>query len=151
MYAKILVPIDGSLTSKRGLSEAIGLARQLKCQLVLMTVVDDFPMTVEWASADAFEQTRRRMVQLGEDVLADGRRIAGEAGVPCETALREVTTERAADSIVSEAVKQGCELIVMGTHGRRGLNRLAMGSDAELVVRESPVPVLLVRNPDAPA
>jgi nucleotide-binding universal stress UspA family protein len=53
---------------------------------------------------------------------------------------------RVADVVVEEAAKSGCDLIVMGTHGRRGFSRLALGSDADLVVRSSPVPVLLVRN-----
>lgn len=149
MYAKILVPVDGSATSRRGLREAIQLARQLKVRLHLLTVVDDFPMSVEMASVPAYEETRRRLVLAGEDVLEDGRRLAAESDVPCETSLREITTRRVADTIVDEAGKLGCDLIVMGTHGRRGLNRLAMGSDAELVVREAPVPVLLTRFPVA--
>jgi len=52
--------------------------------------------------------------------------------------------------VVGEAEKAGCDLIVMGTHGRRGLSRLTLGSDAELVVRHAPVPVLLVRHSEAP-
>jgi nucleotide-binding universal stress UspA family protein len=60
--------------------------------------------------------------------------------------VREVTRGRIATVVVDEARSSGCDLIVMGTHGRRGFNRLALGSDADLVVRESPVPVLLVRD-----
>jgi nucleotide-binding universal stress UspA family protein len=56
---------------------------------------------------------------------------------------------RVCDMILEEARQSGAELIVMGTHGRRGLSRVALGSDAELVLRESSVPVLLVRQPAA--
>lgn len=147
MYDKILVPIDGSATSKRGLSEAIELARQLKSKLVLLTVVDDFPMTVEMASVTAFNETRAILVEHGKTVLEEAHKTVGDAGLACETVLSEVMSQRPADSIVQEAGKRGCNLIVMGTHGRRGFNRLALGSDAELVLREAPVPVLLVRSP----
>jgi nucleotide-binding universal stress UspA family protein len=65
--------------------------------------------------------------------------------VHCETVLREVTGKRVAEVIVDQTKVHACDLILMGTHGRRGFSRLAMGSDAEQVARSSPVPVLLVR------
>ncbi|WP_157264387.1 universal stress protein [Azohydromonas aeria] len=65
--------------------------------------------------------------------------------VPSQAVLREIPSGRAATAIVEEASAHDCQLIVMGPHGRRGLTRLALGSDAELVVRTSTVPVLLVR------
>jgi nucleotide-binding universal stress UspA family protein len=77
--------------------------------------------------------------------LAKANDATAEHGVPAETRLRGVMRATVADAIVDEAQKLGCDLIVMGTHGRRGISRLAMGSDAELVVRSSWVPVLLVR------
>jgi nucleotide-binding universal stress UspA family protein len=145
MYSKILVPIDGSPTAERGLREALALAAPLGAKLVLLNVVDDYPILLDMGSALAFEETRRALLKLGEEVLDRARRQAAEADVPCECVLREVTSLRASDAIVDEAAARKCDLIVMGTHGRRGFNRLAMGSDAEIVVRESPVPVLLVR------
>jgi nucleotide-binding universal stress UspA family protein len=63
-----------------------------------------------------------------------------------ETELFETMGGRASDCIVAAAKQWGADLIVMGTHGRRGMSRLSMGSDAELVVRSTPVPVLLVRE-----
>lgn len=145
MYSRILVPVDGSPTAERGLFEAIELAKQLKGQLVLVHVVDDYPIMMEMASAAVFDETRRQLLKFGEEVLDNARKRAIEAGVACDAVLREVTAQRAADAIVEEASKRECGLIVMGTHGRRGFNRLAMGSDAEMVLREAPVPVLLVR------
>ena len=69
----------------------------------------------------------------------------------CETLLREVTGERVSDIIIDQAGQHACDLIVMGTHGRRGLQRLTLGSQAEAVARASPVPVLLVRLQPAAA
>jgi nucleotide-binding universal stress UspA family protein len=70
--------------------------------------------------------------------------------VSCEQKLVETLGGRVADEIVKQAKEWLADLIVMGTHGRRGLERLAMGSDAELVLRLSPVPVLLVRDRPEP-
>lgn len=146
MYERILVPVDGSPTANRGLREAIGLARDSKSTLVLLNVVDDYPMLVEMAAVASFEDLRKSILDAGEAVLTQAKAQAAESGVACEAVLREVNAARAADAIVQEAVQRHCNLIVMGTHGRRGLNRLAMGSDAELVIRQAPVPVLLVRQ-----
>ncbi|HEX9721328.1 MAG TPA: universal stress protein, partial [Ramlibacter sp.] len=74
---------------------------------------------------------------------------ADAASVHCETLLREVTGKRIADVIVEQAQQHACDLIVMGTHGRKGFTRLTLGSAAEGVARSSPVPVLLVRLEDA--
>ena len=151
MYKTILVPVDGGPTAARGLREALGLAAEQKARLVLLNVVDDYPILAEMAPAVNYEEGRRRLLARGEEVLRDAGKLAAEAGVPCEGVLREVTAERTADAIVEECRKRGCDLIVMGTHGRRGFNRLAMGSDAELVIRHAPVPVLLVRAAEAHA
>ncbi len=148
MYDRILVPVDGSATAELGLREAIGLAARVQARLVLLHVVDDFPFMIELASAASFDDTRTRLLAMGKEILAQASRHATEGGVDNETVLREVTSLRAADAIVEEATRRQCSLIVMGTHGRRGFNRLAMGSDAELVLRESAVPVLLVRHQD---
>jgi nucleotide-binding universal stress UspA family protein len=148
MYDRILVPVDGSATAELGLREAIALAARLQARLVLLHVVDDFPFMIELASAASFDETRTRLLGMGKEVLAQASRHATEGGVQNETVLREVTSLRAADAIVEEAARRQCGLIVMGTHGRRGFNRLAMGSDAELVLREACVPVLLVRHQD---
>lgn len=151
MYSRILLPVDGSATAERGLREAVGLAREQRATLVLVHVVDAYPMLAGIASAETFEQSRQQMRRYGEDLLAKALQAVQDAGVQGETVLHEVSTERVSDAIVDEARNRQCELIVMGTHGRRGLSRLALGSDAEHVVRESPVPVLLVRHDEVTA
>ena len=146
MYQRILVPLDGSATAECGLHEAVKLARGQSTTLFFLHVVDDFGMLVEMNSVRNYEEMLRGLRQYGLEVLAKARRVAEEAGVHRESLLREVTNERVADVIADQAKQHGCDLIVMGTHGRRGFNRIAMGSEAEQVARTSPVPVLLVRQ-----
>lgn len=153
MYQHILVPIDGSATAETGLSEAIRLAADQKAGLRLLYVIDDFPLLVELASVTSFETSMQDLRNYGHRLLAGAAKLASDANVRAEEVLREVAQGRIADIVVDEARKGGCDLIVMGTHGRRGISRMALGSDADLVVRTSPVPVLLVRasQDDAPA
>jgi nucleotide-binding universal stress UspA family protein len=146
MYHRLLVPLDGSAPSERGLHEAIRLAADQKATLFLLHVLDDYPMLSEGTSARSYEATLNRMRRHGSELLAKANDAAAEAGIHAKTVLREVSPATVADAILDEAVKLGCDLIVMGTHGRRGVSRLTMGSEAELVVRMSPVPVLLVRK-----
>jgi len=115
-------------------------------RLCLLHIVDGFSMLSEEASDKSFEQTLKRLRRSGEELLARARHAAGAAGAHADTKLHEVTQETIAQAIVDEAAKSGCDLIVMGTHGRHGVSRLALGSEAELVVRSSRVPVLLVRH-----
>ncbi len=145
MYHRILVPLDGSATAERGLREAIGLVAEHKARLYLLHVVDDFPMLMEMSSVASYQEMLNSLRQYGEGVLAKARRAAEDAGVQAESLLCEVMQQRIAEVIVEEASKALCDLILMGTHGRRGFSRLTMGSEAELVVRISPLPVLLVR------
>jgi nucleotide-binding universal stress UspA family protein len=148
MYQKILVPLDGSATAECGLREAVALARGQKAtKLYFLHVVDDFSMLVEMTSVRSYDEMLKGLRQYGLELLAKARRVAEEAGVHGESLLREVTNERVAQVIVDQAKQHGCDLIVMGTHGRRGFSRIAMGSEAEQVARTSPVPVLLVRQP----
>lgn len=151
MYRRILVPLDGSATSERGLREAIALAsgQQEKSRLALLHVVDDFSMLVEMSAVASYQELLEGMRRYGQDVLAKAKAAAADAGIEADSTLREVSQGRIADVIVSEARSASCDLIVMGTHGRRGFSRVAMGSDAEQVVRASPVPVLLVRLEEA--
>lgn len=135
MYSRILVPTDGSAAAARGLREAIALARTLNAQLVVLHVIDDFPVT-------------DGLIDAGHDILDEAAELARESGVACKTVMHELETHRTADAIVERAAREHCDLIVMGTHGRKGLSRVAMGSDCERVLRLSPVPVMVVRKPD---
>lgn len=150
MYSKILVPVDGSPTSECGLREALKLAAGSQTSLLLLYVVDQYPMLVDFAAAASYQEVQDDLRKYGQEVLAKAVEDAKAAGVVADSLEREVVGGQVADVIVEEATKARCDLIVMGTHGRRGLSRLTLGSDAELVVRHAPVPVLLVRHTEAP-
>jgi len=147
-YKRILVPIDGSPTSNRGLREAIGLAKAQKARLQLVHVVDvHHAMLAGLSSGDTVADLATALEQRGRRLLESAATRVRQSGVQAETALLESLAGPAAESIVRQARKWRADLIVIGTHGRRGLKRLVLGSDAEQVVRNAPVPVLLVRAP----
>ena len=145
MYHRILVPLDGSPTADAGLRNAIGLAAAIKAKLVLLHVIDDFALLVEMASVTSSETMREALRQYGRQALDKAQQAASDAGVMCESFVREVAQARISEIINEETVKHRCDLVVMGTHGRRGFSRLTLGSNAEGVMRNSTVPVLLVR------
>jgi nucleotide-binding universal stress UspA family protein len=147
VYQRILVPIDGSTTAERGLHEAIRLAAELKARLRVLHVLDNFPIDAEWASAKTFEEILDRLRRESDDLLASATSAAQAARVPVQTQRLEAGQATTADVILAEAANSRSDLIVMGTHGRRGMNRLAMGSTAEAVARRSTVPLLMTRQP----
>ena len=148
MSRRILVPVDGSSTSNRGLAEALKIARSQKARLRLLHVVDDsaFTMAPELGGLDV-DRLLDAMRENGKKILARSVATARRRGVRAEGVLIESLARPVADSIVAQAGEWRADLIVLGTHGRRGLSRLVMGSDAEGVVRKSAVPVLLLRAP----
>ncbi len=152
MYSRILVPLDGSTTAQRGLEEAIRLARLTQGQLRLVHVVDELTYTVAWDLADG---TAARWHELAwaqaQQLLDAGRAQALASGVQADTSLVDSLEGRMAELVVREAGRFHADLLVLGTHGRRGLGRLVLGSGAEQVLRLSTVPVLLVRAPEEPS
>ncbi len=153
MYKKILVPIDGSPASNLGLNEAIKLAKDQGAKLRLFHLVDEY-IAVSSADGMAFSNTDDLLESLrrgGKKILEKAEALARRNGLTAESVMLESFGGRAADFIVEQANKWRADLIVLGTHGRRGVKRLVMGSDAEQVVRTTPVPVLLVRSKPNPA
>ena len=146
MYDRILVPIDGSPTSERALAEAAGLARLCAAKLRLLHVMDPLMYITGYERPDVFvREIEPALRKAAQDLLAKARdRVAGER-VKVETALVDSVGQRVSDIILDQAAAWPADLIVIGTHGRRGVDRVLMGSDAEQVARRSPVPVLLVR------
>jgi nucleotide-binding universal stress UspA family protein len=151
MYRRILVPLDGSAADTLGLHEALGLAVEHGARLHLLHIVDNPPMRVEMSATTSPEELRANRHRHGKRLLAEAHRVAAAAGAAADTALREVARTRIADAIVEEASECGCDLIVMGTRRRRGMERLTFGNDTARVARLSPVPVLLVREQAAAA
>ena len=147
MYEKILVPVDGSATSLTGLQEAIALARVMGSTIRLLHVVDEISFMTSFESsmaltAEVFETLKK----AGQDVLQEAETRVRAAGVAVETELYESYSGRVSDLVIAKAREWGAQLIVLGTHGRRGVGRMLLGSDDEQVLRQSPVPVLLVRG-----
>jgi len=151
MYRKILVPIDGSRTSARGLEEAIRLAKSQNATLVLLHAVDEAVVTY---GADIVPMYINEMLaslrEGGKKILARAAARVRSRGVKAKSMLVEKFIGPVAEIVVAQAKRQRADLIVIGTHGRRGATRVVMGSDAEGVVRRSPVPVLLVRARERP-
>jgi len=145
MYSHILVPIDDSAPAQRGLYEAVVLAHALGSQLHFLHVVDLRALISSGAGYIPTEELLDDWNAAGELLVAKAVERARQEGVAADSAVVCNPALRVCDAILEEAKRSNAELIVMGTHGRRGLTRLALGSDAELVLRESPVPVLLVR------
>lgn len=151
MYEKILVPVDGSPTSELGLDEAVKLAKLTGARIRLLNVVDlwALAMTPE-AGIGATPDLLALLKENGRITLSEAKARVEAAGVQADTTLADSLGGRVFELIIDEAARWGADLIVIGTHGRRGVGRLVLGSDAEQVVRLSPVPVLLVRS-KAPA
>ena len=147
-YRRILVAVDGSPTSMKGLREAIRLAKDDGAQLFIVHVVNELYAFANLEGLTAGMDIVPALREGGRRVLAKAMALADKEGIRAKTLMRETPGGAAADLIVREARKQRADLVVLGTHGRRGLRRAVLGSDAEQVVRRSPVPVLLVRAPN---
>lgn len=149
MFKRILVPIDGSDTAQRGLQVAMDLAMGMKvpAHLVLLHVVEPPPYIPEGGTAYDIAPLMRSLRDHGQGLLKRACAQCEAAGLTAEADIHD-TDGRVADTVAERARKRDCDLVVMGTHGRRGVSRWVMGSDAEIVARHSPVPVLLVRGSD---
>jgi nucleotide-binding universal stress UspA family protein len=139
MYDDILVPTDGSPGMETVVDHAVSLAEMHDATIHAIYVVDtaslsDIPLE---ASMEGVSQSLR---EEGETALVNLERRTGD--VPVRTTILEGSPAR---EIVDFATESGCDLILMGTHGRSGVDRLLLGSVAERVVRSSPVPVTTIR------
>lgn len=149
MYAKIMVPIDGSTTANKALEEAARLAQSTGSRIRLLHVIDPLQHLAGLESASLYmRDLMPALVKAGEELLASAKNSIATAGLNVETELAESPGTRVSEAIVDRARHWGADLIVLGTHGRRGIERVMLGSDAEQVVRIAPVPVLLVRHRD---
>jgi nucleotide-binding universal stress UspA family protein len=144
-YRRLLVPIDDSPTAARGLAVAIDLARALHARLRLLHVLDPRLLLASATMGTPPEELLEAQRAAGSRLLDDALAQAERAGVEAERALRQNAPLRVSDLILEEAGAWPADLIVMGTHGRQGVRRLVLGSDAETVLRAVAVPIVLVR------
>ncbi|MEO8309589.1 MAG: universal stress protein [Caldimonas sp.] len=147
MYQRILVPVDGSATSNLGLDEAVKLAKLTKGRLRLVHVVDQMPFLFAAEGYAAMSADVLGMLKdAGQKILDAARERVEKEGVSVEAKLFEGLDSRLSDRILEQIKSWQADVIVLGTHGRRGARRMLLGSDAELIVRTATVPILLVRG-----
>lgn len=139
MYDQILVPTDGSEGSEIAFEQALDLAKTYSATVHLLYVVE--PVAVSSVQLEMLEEELRRR---GEVVLQE---LAGRAKSQEVTAITELRSGRPAEEILEYVDENEMDLVVMGTHGRTGLDRYLIGSVTEKVVRLSEKPVLTVRDP----
>lgn len=147
MYKRILVATDGSVLSKKAVTSAIALAAQGNADLVALTVVPRYPssymdgaMVFTPEDITRIEKQWREAAQGSLDTVSTR---AKNGGVSVKTVI--VNSDRVAESIIAAARKHKCDLIVMASHGRKGIKRLLLGSETQHVLTHSALPVLVLR------
>ena len=144
MYKLIFMPVDGSEVSNHAAEEGFRLAKALGSETVLQYVIDISIVTLPDAelAISNLDIIRESFREQGDKVLKELSGKAREMGVPCSTMMTEGDVH---DEIINAAEEKKADLIVLGTHGRRGLNRLILGSVAGSVAKRAHCPVLLIR------
>jgi nucleotide-binding universal stress UspA family protein len=154
MYKNILVAVDGSETATLAMQEAARLNGPGVSTTLVMVLEDPaWNIPVEYSVAYDVEQMRAALLQGGKSLLEHARQQMASLGVEARVDLKDLTWQPGKSiplALLEEATSMGADLIVIGTHGRRGFNRLFMGSVAEQVVRLATLPVLLVRAQPKP-
>lgn len=146
LYKRILVAVDGSPTSDKALDEAIRLAQSGGASLRLLHVVDELGYVNGFESAMNYvNEIIPLMRDAGEKLLAHGRQKAREKGVMADSVLVVGGPGRVSEHVTEQARLARADLIVVGSHGRRGMGRALLGSDAEQIVRHATLPVLVIR------
>lgn len=145
MYQRIFVPVDDSSTSRAALKEAIRFAQDQHAVIRLAHVVDLAQFF--WGGAEFIDTTelQQSLLENGRKLLAAVETEVREAGVNVDTQLHETYGERIARVIADDAKAWGADIVVMGTHGKRGFDHLLLGSVAEGVMRMATTPILLIR------
>lgn len=149
MYAKILIPTDGSELANQAVTKGLELARTLGAEVVVLTVVEPFHVVAYGVAGDAHQlqsNMRAYEAQTGahaNQVLQAAEARAAEASVPVST--RQLQSDQPAEAIVRAAEEAGADLIVMASHGRRGVAALVLGSQTTRVLTQTRIPVLVLR------
>ena len=146
MYKHILIATDDSELAQKGVDHGLSLAKNLGAEVIVVTVTEPFPIYAGegWAlQRSDFERYHADQTRYAQELLDRIKASAEKLGVTCET--HHVPQSRPAEAILEVAAKKGCSLIVMASHGRRGLGRLFLGSQTQEVVSRSSLPVLVVR------
>ncbi len=143
MYKKILMPTDGSACSQKAITEGLEVARSMGASVTFLYAVENISSTL-WISPESVPyglELIEDLKRVGSEALSKASDLAQAAGVEAETKLVEA---RPVEAILAEAKNH--DLIVMGTHGRSGLDRFMLGSVTEAVLHRSDKPVLVLRS-----
>jgi len=147
MYQRILVPTDGSTLSKKAMRSAVQLAASLGAEIVALNVVPRYPTSYMDGALDIsvteVERVERLWAERGQEIAQAVRVAAERAGVKAKAVT--VSSDLVAEAILAAARKHKCDLIVMASHGRKGLKRLLLGSETQHVLTHGEVPVLVLR------
>lgn len=148
MYKKILIATDGTELAGRALSHGLALAKSVGATVLIATVTElwsalEMVQKAEGQVRDPIGDYERMAAEYATGILEAAEQEAKKAGVACET--RHISDRHPSDGIIEAASDGGCDLIVMSSHGRRGVNRLLLGSEAHEVLSHSKIPVLIVR------
>ncbi|MCX7784013.1 MAG: universal stress protein [Meiothermus sp.] len=143
MYKKILMPTDGSACSQKAITEGLEVAKSMEASVTFLYAVENISSTL-WISPESVPyglELIEDLKRVGQEALNKAAELAQAAGVAAETKLVET---KPVDAILAEAKNH--DLIVMGTHGRSGLDRFMLGSVTEAVLHRSDKPVLVLRS-----
>lgn len=147
MYQRILVATDGSDLSKTAVNSAIELAAAIGAELVALYVVPRYPVSYFEGgitiSVEDVARTEKQWSDKGQAVVDAVQEQAKAQGVTAKAVVAQ--SDLIAESIMSAATKQGCDLVVMASHGRKGIKRVLLGSETQHVLTHSTVPVLVLR------
>jgi nucleotide-binding universal stress UspA family protein len=142
MYRHILIPTDGSVLSNKAIEHGIALAKTLGAKVTALTVSE--PFYVSAFEPSIVEQYKKHVAALAAKHLDVARNAASASDVACE--LARVEHELPYRAIIDTAKERGCDLIVMASHGRRGISAIVLGSETVKVLTHSTIPVLVCRE-----
>jgi nucleotide-binding universal stress UspA family protein len=147
MYKHILIATDGSELAGKAVAAGFALARELKANVTAVTVTEPWTAVIVGDAPLAFpvDEYEKSANETASHVLAGVTKLARKADITCATI--HAKDQYPADGILDTAKKNNCDLIVMASHGRRGLGRLILGSEAVNVLTHSSIPVLICRQP----
>ena len=144
MFKRILVPTDGSELSEKAIKAAVDLAHTLKASVVGMTTLEPYSYSnLSEYRPETLDDYEARMDKAGAERLARIADAASQAGLPVETV--SVKSFSPYEAIIDTAKASKCDLIVMASHGRRGLNAVLLGSETQKVLTHSTIPVMVFR------
>ncbi len=146
MFKNILIPTDGSEQSQRAIRTGIELAKVHQSKITGIHVIPDYHLLIAYEGA--FDPVTEERIEEEAKARAEGylsfmKNAAHEAGIPCDTVCE--TSDHPYDAILKTAETKGCDLILMTSHGRKGLAAVLLGSETRKVLTYSKIPVMVVR------